>query len=132
MGTDATGNRKIRGPHRNTIKLVVKIIELKKKTSVPISEIGKDTFGNTPKFKNKGIRKRAISALGRQDVPLEGLISEDNNIEILGASSDHLLLDVTDFNDNFYISKELAFKINYIEMLSLTTSEYIKKVCVYV
>lgn len=132
LGTDTTGNRKIKGLHQDTMRLVAEIIELKEKPSVPIGEIGKDAFGNTPKFKNKGIRKRAILALGRQDVPLEGLISEDNNIEILGASSDHIILDVTDSNDNFYIGKELAFKINYIGMLSLTTSEYIKKVCVYV
>jgi len=130
LGTDTTGNRRIKGLHQDTIRVVAEIIELKKKPSVPIGEIGKDAFGNVPKFRNKGIRKRAILALGRQDVPLEGLIPEDNNIEILGASSDHLILDVTDSNDNFYIGKKLAFKINYIGMLSLTTSEYIEKVCV--
>jgi len=130
LGTDTTGNRRIKGLHQDTIRVIAEIIELKKKPSVPIGEIGKDAFGNVPKFKNKGIRKRAILALGRQDVLLEGLIPEDNNIEILGASSDHLILDVTDSNDNFYIGKELAFKINYIGMLSLTTSEYIEKVCV--
>ena len=129
LGTDTTGNRKIKGLHQDTIRVVAEIIELKKKPSIPIGEIGKDAFGNVPKFKNKGIRKRAILALGRQDVPLEGLIPEDNNIEILGASSDHLILDVNDSNDNFYLGKKLAFKINYIGMLSLTTSEYIEKVC---
>jgi predicted amino acid racemase len=128
IGTDTTGERNIKGTNQDTIKLVAEVIELKKKPSVPIGEIGRDGFGNKPHFENKGIRLRAILAIGRQDVTLEKLIPEDNRIEVLGGSSDHLIVDVTESSDNFYIGKEVYFKLTYATMLSLMTSEYVEKV----
>jgi len=130
LGTDTTGNKIINGAHQDTMRLVAEVIELKEKPSVPIGEIGQDAFGNVPEFEDKGIRKRAILALGRQDVPLEKLIPEDEGVEILGGSSDHLILDVTDSGEDYYPGKEVGFKINYSTMLALMTSEYVEKVYV--
>ncbi len=59
---------------------------------------------------------------------LEKLIPEDSRIELLGGSSDHLILDVTESNDDFYIGKEISFTLSYGTMLSLMTSEYVEKV----
>jgi len=130
LGTDSTGNRIIKGAHQDTMRLVAEVVEVKEKPSVPVGQIGKDAFGDIPEFEDKGIRKRAILALGRQDVPVEKLIPEDEKIQILGGSSDHLILDVTDSGEDYYPGKKVGFKINYSTMLALMTSEYVKKVYV--
>ena len=44
------------GNRQDTVKLVAEVIELKRKPSMPIGKIGKDAFGNTPVFEDKGIR----------------------------------------------------------------------------
>ena len=48
-------------------------------------------------------------------------------IEIIGASSDHLLCDVTEAKRNLQIGSEIEFKLDYGAMLQTMTSEYIYK-----
>lgn len=60
---------------------------------------------------------------------LEKLIPEDSRIELLD-SSDHLILDVTESKDDFYIGKEIYFTLFYGTMLTLMTSEYVERVYV--
>ncbi|MDI3533662.1 MAG: ornithine racemase [Thermosediminibacterales bacterium] len=128
LGTDVTGQRKIPGLNRNTMRLVAEVVELKEKPSVPWGEIGRDAFGKLPKFEDKGIRKRAILAIGRQDVVIESLIPEIEGVKVLGGSSDHMILDVTDAQDDVYVGKQMGFKMSYGAMLALMTSEYVEKV----
>jgi predicted amino acid racemase len=130
LGYDSTGNRKIPGTHQDTMRLIAEVIELKLKPSVPTGEVGRDAFGNVPKFLDRGIRKRAIAALGRQDAPLEKLRPIIDGVEVLGGSSDHLILDVTDAQEDIKVGTEIAFGINYGAMLALMTSDYVEKVYV--
>ncbi|KRQ86597.1 hypothetical protein ABG79_01580 [Caloramator mitchellensis] len=113
--------------YQDTVKLKSEIIEIKQKPSKPIGEISVDAFGNKPHFEDKGIRKRAICAIGKQDVNPEHLIPIDENIQILGASSDHLLLDTTDSCVDYKIGDTLEFKLTYGGLLSAMTSKYIYK-----
>lgn len=130
VGRDSTGNRCVPGTRQDTMELVAEVIELKKKPSMPIGKIGKDAFGNTPVFEDKGIRLRAILAIGRQDADPEKLIPLTDGVEILGGSSDHLLIDVTESDDEFFVGKEVSFGLTYGAMLRLMTSEYVKKIVV--
>ena len=75
--------------------LEAQIIELKSKRSLPIGEIGVDAFGQRPYYEDRGIIRRAILAIGKQDTDPDSMISLDEKIDILGASSDHLILDVS-------------------------------------
>lgn len=127
QGTDITHQREIPFLNSNNIKLVAEIIELKEKPSVPTGKTGHDAFGNKPKFKDKGIRKRAILAVGRQDVNVDGMTPILEGIEIIGASSDHLLCDVTEAKRNLQIGSEIEFKLDYGAMLQTMTSDYIYK-----
>jgi predicted amino acid racemase len=127
QGTDITHQREIHFLNSNNITLSAEIIELKDKPSVPTGKIGHDAFGNKPKFKDKGIRKRAILAVGRQDVKVEGMTPLIEGVEIIGASSDHLLCDVTDSQKDLQIGSEIEFKLNYGAMLKAMTSEYVVK-----
>ncbi|MBK5241764.1 ornithine racemase Orr [Clostridium sp.] len=103
------------------------IIEIKSKPTLPRGTIGMDAFGNKPDFKDDGIRKRAIIAVGRQDIRLEGLTPMDKNISIFGASSDHLIIDVTDCEKELTVGDIVDFKIDYGCLLAAMTSPYIEK-----
>lgn len=128
QGSDVTNQRFIKGLNHNNFTLTATIIELKKKPSVPIGEIGHDAFGNKPHFPDRGVRRRAILAIGKQDVKIDGLTPiGDNNIEILGASSDHLLVDITDSSKVYKVGDTIDFYLDYGAMLSVMTSSYVYK-----
>jgi predicted amino acid racemase len=127
IGRDVSRNRIVPGTYQDTFILVAQIIELKEKPSVPKGELGRDAFGNIPKFVNKGIIKRAILALGKQDVDIKGLTPLIDGVEIIGASSDHLVLDITKSPQKIELNQEVRFKLNYSALLSACTSPYITK-----
>lgn len=126
LGTDTTNQRKIPGLYTDAFQLRAEIIELKSKPSVPIGEIGRDAFGNIPQFEDVGNRKRAILAMGRQDVYIEGLTPVVGSMKILGASSDHLIVDVTDSEQPVKVGGEILFNVNYAGLLSASQSRYIQ------
>ena len=118
----------IDGLYYDSFKLIVEVIEIKNKPSLPIGEIGLDAFGNKPVFEDNGIRKRAICAIGKQDIDPKNIIPYDKSIVILGASSDHLILDVTEAKSNYSIGDKIEFNVSYGGCLAAMTSEYVYKV----
>ena len=110
--------------------LNAEIIELKEKPSVPTGELGSDSFGNKPQFTDRGVIKRAIAACGKQDVNIGGLHPLDNLIEILGGSSDHMILDVSKSKVDYKVGDIVKFSLDYGALLSAFTSEYVLKVFV--
>lgn len=127
LGQDDARNRNIQGTYQDTFTISAEIIEIKKKPSLPQGEIGRDAFGEIPILEDLGIRKRAILALGKQDVQIKSLIPTIVGVKIIGASSDHLVLDVTEVKEKLEVGDELLFKINYPALLSASTSEYVFK-----
>lgn len=128
LGTEAAFDTHIEGTYDDAFVLEAEIIELKRKGSVPIGTIGNDAFGGTPVFEDKGEMVRAILAIGRQDVDFEGLTPIDEDVEILGASSDHMLMDVTHCERQLRVGDVLRFKMRYSALLKVFTSEYVEKV----
>lgn len=120
-------DKPIDGLYTDTFKLIAEIVEIKKKPSVPIGETGLDAFGNKPKFEDKGIRKKAICAIGRQEIDPSNIKPLDKGICILGASSDHLILDTTESEKNYKLGDTIEFNITYGGCLSMMTSEYVYK-----
>jgi predicted amino acid racemase len=126
LGTDTTHNYKIPGLHQDAFLLRTEVIEMKVKPSIPIGTAGRDAFGKSPVFIDKGHRKRAIASIGKQDVNIEGLIPVNENIYVLGASSDHLIVDITDAGEEIAVGDQLVFKLSYSGLLSTCTSKYVK------
>lgn len=108
-------------------RLTSDIIEVKLKPSRPIGQSGYDAFGNQPVFPDEGDRLRAIAKIGREDVLIEGLTPIAKGVRVLGASSDHLLLDVTDADPPPAVGDRVAFRMSYGAMLLAMTSEYVEK-----
>lgn len=125
LGTDCTGQRNIPYLSQDTMTLECEIIEIRTKPSLPFGTIGADAFGNIPFFSDRGIRQRAIVAVGKQDLRIEGIEPIQKGIEVLGASSDHLILDVQDSEEPISFGDKLEFRLNYGSMLSLSTSAYV-------
>lgn len=127
LGRETAYGNALENTHQDAFQLVTEIIELKDKPTVPIGEIGMDAFGNKPTFVDKGIRKRAIIAVGRQDVDVSNITPVDPKISIIGASSDHLMVDVTDVDVPLKVGDEVRFNLEYGSLLNLSTSAYIAK-----
>ena len=128
LGSDVTGRRSIPYLHRDTMVLEAEVIELGRKPSVPIGAVGADAFGNVPTFVDKGVRLRGILAIGKQDVRLKGISPLQEGVYVLGASSDHLILDLEELAGEITIGSTISFKVDYGAMLAATTSPYVKVV----
>ncbi|MDO4517947.1 MAG: alanine/ornithine racemase family PLP-dependent enzyme [Bacillota bacterium] len=115
--------------YQDVFTLRAEIIELKDKPSHPVGEIGYDAFGNKVQYVDRGIRKRALLALGKCDYGSpDELLPRLEGIEILGASSDHTILDVQDAFDSgveFKIGDVIEFDLNYATMVYLTNTKSI-------
>lgn len=130
LGRETSYGKTLEGLHDDVFTLKAEIIEIKDKPTHPEGEIGMNAFGKTPEFEDKGIRQRAIISLGKQDVDFTELIPKDKKISILGSSSDHIILDVTDSEIRYEVGDILTFKLTYGSILSLMTSPYVEKVYV--
>lgn len=131
LGRESAYGKSIPNTYNDVFKLVAEIIEIKEKPSHPIGEIGRDAFWNIPVFEDKGIRKRAILAIGKQDIGSSSVQPLDDKIEVIGASSDHLIIDITECSINYNVGDEITFNIDYGALLSLMTSEYVYKNIMY-
>lgn len=111
--------------YHDAVILIAEVIELKLKESMPKGPIARDSYGERPKFKAKGIRRRAILAIGKQDIYPAHLNPLDPNIIVIAASSDHLVVDVTESTIAFQVGDEIRFIPTYPGILSLCTSKYV-------
>lgn len=127
LGRETAYGEKIDGTFDDAFKLVCEVIENKKKVSIPIGEQGMDAFGNKPIFEDKGPMQRIIIAIGRQDIAVDSMIPVDEDIEIIGASSDHTIIDVTKSKKNYMVGEKIEFKLGYSGIMSASTSKYVKK-----
>lgn len=98
-------------------KLYAEVIELNSKPTVPVGELGVDAFLQSKTFVDHGTRKRALLAFGRQDVPAENCVPVDDNIFVLGQTSDHTLVDIEDVNQTLKVGDIISFELDYTGLL---------------
>ncbi|MEA1885280.1 MAG: alanine/ornithine racemase family PLP-dependent enzyme [Thermotogota bacterium] len=127
LGTDATGSRKVPGTSQDTFTLECEVIECDEKPSIPIGKTGRDAFGGSPQFEDKGWRKRVILGIGGQDIDPTGIFPMSQCMEVLHASSDHTIVDVTDCEQNFKVGDVIRFRMSYSALLRGMTSQYVFK-----
>jgi predicted amino acid racemase len=130
LGTEAVNKTPVPGCSQRAFTLVAEVIEVRDKPSRPLGQIGIDAFGTVPVHEDRGIRRRAICAVGRQDVDHQDLRPRVQGIEVVGASSDHLVLDVTGASPMVATGDEICFDVGYSCMLRACTSPFVAKVFV--
>ncbi len=125
LGRESLYRGAISGLHTDAFKLCAEVIESKIKPSKPSGSIAQNAFGETIPVEDRGLVKQSILAVGQQDTDPAGLQAPDG-INIMGASSDHLILE----SDNFDLSvgEEVGFQLNYSALLRTMTSPFVAKV----
>ncbi len=117
--------------HDDVFILKAQIVEIKNKPSYPIGDMLVDAFGNKPEYIDKGIQKRAILAIGNFDVGFYNkLIPVDEDIELIGASSDHLIISIKEDSD-YKIGSVVEFEMYYPPMLYMTRRRLVHKKFIY-
>ena len=124
LGCETVGRKVIPGLHTGAFQLIAEVIESKRKASVPLGEICQDAFGNVPGFLDRGDHQRVIIALGRQDVQVSNLKS-NNKLKMIGSSSDHIILDGE--SHNLEVGDEIRFSLDYSGLLATMTSPFVIK-----
>ena len=126
LGNDTAVCHVVDGLYGDAVTLQAEIIEKKYKPSMPIGRKGKNAFGEEITYEDKGNMMRAILAIGRQDTDEGGLYPQDEKIQVIGASSDHLIVDLTQ-NNSYNIGDVISFTMSYGAVLKGFTSEYVNR-----
>ena len=126
LGRETAYGHKITAMDEDVFTLYAELIEIKEKPSYPIGEIGMNSFGEVPKIVDLGMMRRGIVAIGKQDVQIDNIQPIDSEIEIVGGSSDHLIINLK--SSNYHLGDLISFRPNYPGLLQLMTSKYVKKI----
>lgn len=111
----------------DALTLRAEVVEVKDKPTYPIGEFAIDAFGRKPVYEDRGIRRRAILALGRADVgELESLIPREPGLTVIGGSSDHCIVDVEDCPRRLQVGDIVEFSLCYSHMLYATARSDIR------
>ena len=106
---------------RDCFRLKAEVIEVKRKPSHPIGEIGLDAFGHKVQYVDRGMRDRALLGMGKVDYgDWQELLPMENGIEILGASSDHTIVDIEEAEKKYEVGDIMTFDVSYAMLVYIT------------
>ncbi len=129
LGNVPCHGQAIPGYQRHNFRVEAEIIELKEKPSLPYgSQGGSDSFGGHQDFPDLGIRRRALLALGKQDLYISGLMPLAPGVTILGGSSNCLICDVTGAEGDLRVGARLSFGCDYAALASAMAAPHLEKV----
>lgn len=112
----------------DTLVLEASVIECNAKPTRPWGLRSQNGFGEQPPLPpDRGIRQRAILNVGRCDVGEVSQLICPEGISVIGASSDHLVVDVQD-HPGLQVGDTLTFRLFYQGMLFAFQSEDVEKV----
>lgn len=126
LGNDTAACQLIPGLYGDAFVLSAQLAEVKLKPSKPIGTSGANAFGESVFYEDIGMIRRGILAVGRQDIDAQTLKPIDKRVKILGASSDHLLVDLT-AAPGYQVGDALDFLPDYGNLLRIFTSPYVRR-----
>lgn len=113
---------------RDNYVIKAQIVEIKDKPSYPIGDIFVDAFGHKQSYLDKGVRKRALIALGKRDIgDIFSVVPRILGVSVEGGSSDHLILDITDSEIPLKLGDIVEFEACYCAMIHSTYSSSVTK-----
>lgn len=125
LGCETLHRQPIDGLFTDAFTLVAEVIESKVKPSQPSGTIAQTAFGEASPVINRGLVTQSILAIGRQDTDPHGLLPPAG-IEIMGASSDHLIL--VSGSCDLAVGSEVAFQLNYSALVLAMTSPFVTRI----
>ena len=109
--------------HRDVFTFRAEVVECRDKPSFPVGQLGVDAFGRVGSYVDRGIRRRALLAIGRVDCgDCFDLMPRLPGVEVVGASGDHTILDVEEAKDRVKVGDVLEFDVNYASLVHLTNT----------
>jgi ornithine racemase len=133
-GVDLFDGKLIQGMKADVFKLHAEIIEVMEKPKVPTGETGRNVAGEILEIDENDYGKtafRAILDIGLLDIKPDDLTPEDDAIEFSGASSDMIVMDLGDNEKNYKVGDMITFKLSYMGILAVMSSNYIGKEVVH-
>lgn len=124
LGTEPLHRCPIAGLHLDACTLHAEVIEVQQKSAQPWGTLGQGAYGPVASRTGSGRRRQAIVAVGRQDVDPDGL-TPPTGLLVLGASSDHLVLDADDLG--VAVGDCVSFGLDYSALVRAMTSPFVAK-----
>lgn len=130
IGTDVYNNNTLGKMKPDVFILYTEIIELIEKPIQPIGEMGTNVEGTTyeqDEINYGETSYRAIIDIGLLDVDTNHIQPIDEKINIVGASSDMIVVDLHKNTDKYKVGDFIKFKMDYMGTLRIINSRYIEK-----
>ncbi|MVX35912.1 alanine racemase [Myroides sp. LoEW2-1] len=130
MGTNAYDGSCYENLKQNVFKLHTEIIELHEKPMMPEGEVGLNMTGEKVSFNPEwedSTNYRAIIDLGLLDIDIEHITPLWPDIEIVGASSDMIVIDLGQNPKKLKVGDTIPFHMDYMGILRIMNSDYVEK-----
>ena len=115
----------IEGMREDTFTLTAEVVEVEEKPSAAQGS-GKNWAGQIIEREDRGTRIRAIIALGSQDIgDCKQLVPLAPSIEVIAGSSDHTVLDVTDYSADVEPGHTMEFRLYYMGLMYCFSTEHV-------
>jgi len=119
-----------KGMYADVLELDAEIIELTEKPMIPMGLLAENPSGESFEIDESLYGKtshRAILDVGLLDINPKYMLPMDENISIVGASSDMLVVELGENSQNYKVGDVLKFGLRYMGALSILNSRYIGK-----
>lgn len=131
FGSDLFANNVIEGMRDDVFKLNAEIIEVREKPMVPYGQMEENPSGEKAVINEENYgqtHRRAILDVGLLDVANpDFLMPMDEKLSFIGASSDMLVIDLSQSDQSYQVGDIVSFKMDYMGALRVMNSRYIEK-----
>jgi len=130
FGVNLFEDKVIPGMREDVFEFAAQIIEITKKPMIPIGELGANPQGDVMEVDTAlygQTHYRAILDVGLLDLDPKYIVPIKDNFEVVGASSDMLVLDLGKNEADHKVGDMLRFRLKYMGALQLLNSDYIEK-----
>lgn len=130
FGTNVYDDTVFKNMYQDVFKLTAEIIEIVEKPMIPAGKTGTNLLGETPEHKKNDLGKssvRAIVDIGILDVDPKHIKPISKDVNIIGASSDMMILNLKNNKRKYVVGDTIDFSMNYMSVLRAMNSEYVDK-----
>ncbi|MDX5348509.1 MAG: alanine/ornithine racemase family PLP-dependent enzyme [Hymenobacteraceae bacterium] len=130
FGADLFSGETIPGMEASVFELEAEIIEVTEKPMAPIGEMQANPSGETTTIKEDWYGQttfRAIVDIGLLDINPKFMKPKNQDLKLIGASSDMLILDLDTNDFNLKVGDTISFDLTYMGALGILNSQYITK-----
>ncbi len=135
FGTSPLDNKQFLNLCSDTFNFYAQIIELEEKDIVPDGNINDASIGHSADFSDDDLGKKTFKAIldfGLLDVDTDGLTTDDEDMKLVGVTSDMTVVDLGDNldgngNQKYKVGDFICFNPSYIAVARLLNSKFIEK-----